>query len=159
MDAAFTLLALEVTILRALLAAMGAQAHDREGLLERWQAEAAWWREEERSVSEQFSAFTREAREFVEDEINTRLELKYALAKRLWPIRKEIAPNPLKRPGKKDAIETWGQVFERMHGETLEVFVKRAHETNLRGRLIEHQKKTYGHSRLEAEDQAKAVAA
>jgi hypothetical protein len=154
-DTAFGQVAIVLILMNALVRA----AHDREELLERWKAEAAWWRDEERAVSEQFSAFTREARDFVEAEVNARLELKYALAKRLWPIRKEVAPNPVKRPGKKDETELWGQVFERMHGETLEVFVKRAHETNLRGRLIEHQKKTYGHSRLEAEDQAKAVAA
>jgi hypothetical protein len=149
----------QVAIVLILLNVLVRVANDRDELLERWKAEAAWWREEERSVSEQFSAFTREAREFAEREINTRLEVKYALAKRLWAIRKEVAPNPVKRPGKKDETETWGRVFERMHGETLEVFVKRASETNLRARLIEHQKKTYGHSRLEAEDQAKEAAA
>lgn len=72
--------------------------------------------------------------------VDAKERMKFYAATRVWKIAAERTPS--------DA-ETWGEWFERIHGEALEVYAVRAAAEGIRQRITEYELATYGWSPLE----------
>lgn len=74
--------------------------------------------------------------------VDARERMKFYAARRCWKVRDERTPS--------DA-ETWGQWFERLHGEPLTQYAMRAAKDGIRQKVLEYELATYGQSPLEKE--------
>lgn len=77
------------------------------------------------------------------DLITDSLRIRYYAARRIWPIRNDRPPKVC------DDYRTWGEWFAVMFHTSLEDFIQRAKDGNLRRRIMEHEIAKYGKSPLE----------
>lgn len=72
--------------------------------------------------------------------LDARERMKFYAATRIWKVQDERVPSD---------TETWGEWFERLHGEPLKVYAVRAAKEGVRQRVMEYELATYGWSPLE----------
>lgn len=74
------------------------------------------------------------------DLITDSLRIRYYAARRIWPIRDQRTPSD---------EQTWAEWFAEMFHTSLEDFIKRARDGNLRKRIMEYELAKFGRSPLD----------